>query len=70
MIADIVRAWVPLAWEAFEDYRLGARTFSRQELAVLRRLLRGEAVADAEAAGLSEREWRELRADLGLDGAG
>lgn len=70
VIADIVRAWVPLAWEAFEDYRLGARTFSRQELAVLRRLLRGEAVADAEAAGLSEREWRELRADLGLDGAG
>lgn len=27
-MADIVKAWVPLAWEAFEDYRLHAMTLS------------------------------------------
>jgi len=35
-IAQIIRTWVPLTWEAFEDYRLGAVTISRQELAYLR----------------------------------
>lgn len=37
-IAEIVRKWVPLAWEAFEDYRLHAITFSRMEVEVLRRI--------------------------------
>ena len=32
VIADIVKIWCPLAWEAFVDYRLEALTFSRQEL--------------------------------------
>lgn len=38
-IADIVRDWVPLAWEAFEDYRLKAHTFSRAEVEVLKALV-------------------------------
>lgn len=37
-IAEIVRKWVPIAWEAFEDYRLHAVTFSRMEMEVLRRI--------------------------------
>lgn len=36
---ETFRAWVPLAWEAFEDYRLGAVSFSRQEAAILRELV-------------------------------
>lgn len=36
VIAEILAAWVPLSWEAFEDYRLYAHTFSRQELEILR----------------------------------
>lgn len=56
---DTVKAWVPLCFEAFRDYRLGAATLSAQMLAVVRRMLAGEAVAQ-EASGLSKREWREL----------
>jgi len=66
-IADIVRDWVPLAWEAFADFRLGAVTLSREELEIVRQLLRG---ADPDellpASGLSLRERRELREKLGL----
>lgn len=32
----IVSKWVPLAWEAFCDYRLGSCTLSRQEVAFIR----------------------------------
>ena len=58
-IAQAVKAWVPLSWEAFEDYRLGGAALSAQGLDVVRRLLRGEAVAQ-ESSGLAPREWREL----------
>ena len=38
-ICDIVRAWVPDVWEAFEDYTLCAQRFSRQEMEVLHALI-------------------------------
>ncbi len=55
-----VDAWVPAAAAAFRDYRLGAVTLSGGMLAVLRRMLAGAAVTQAES-GLSAREWAELR---------
>jgi thymidylate synthase (FAD) len=58
-IAAIARDWVPLAWRAFEDYRLNAVTLSAQGVDVLRRRLRGEAVG-FEGSGMSAREWREF----------
>jgi thymidylate synthase (FAD) len=61
---ETLRAWVPLCFEAFRDYRLGAATLSAQMLTVLRRMLAGEAVAQ-EGSGLSKREWRELMDLLG-----
>jgi thymidylate synthase (FAD) len=61
-----VEAWVPMAAAAFRDYRLGAVTLSAQMLAVLRRMLAGEAVAQ-EGSGLSRREWRELMDTLGRE---
>lgn len=36
IICEIIKQWVPHAYEAFEDYRLHAVTFSRQEMEVLR----------------------------------
>jgi thymidylate synthase (FAD) len=63
---ETVRAWVPSCFAAFEDYRLGAATLSAQMLAVVRRMLAGEDVAQA-GSGLSKREWRELMAMLGRD---
>ena len=59
-----VDAWVPECAAAFRDYRLGAATLSAQMLAVLRRLLAGEAVLQP-GSGLSKREWRELMETLG-----
>jgi thymidylate synthase (FAD) len=63
---EVVEAWVPIATQAFRDYRMGAVTFSAPMLAVLRRLLAGEAVEQPDS-GLSAREWREMMASL--DGA-
>ena len=40
-MAQIVRAVVPVAWEAFEDYQLHTERFSRLELETLARLLDG-----------------------------
>lgn len=63
----VVQSWVPLAHAAFVKNRLGAVTLSAPALAVVRRWLAGEAVAQADS-GLSPREWRELLAALGRDG--
>jgi thymidylate synthase (FAD) len=63
MLATLER-WVPLAAAAFREYRLHAATLSATALAVVRRLLAGEAVT-AETSGLSSREWQELLAALG-----
>ncbi len=60
-------AWVPLACQAFRDYRLGAVTLSAQMLLVVRRMLAGEAV-DQAGSGLNRREWTELMASLGRTG--
>ena len=59
-----VRAWVPQACAAFEEYRLGAFTFSASMLAVVRRMLAGEGV-EQRTSGLSRREWDEMMAAVG-----
>lgn len=64
-MAEFTRAWVPLAWEAFEDYRRGAFHLSRLEARALRRLLGGASDQEAlEFAGLSGREAREFAEKL------
>ncbi len=65
-IAEIVKAVVPLAWEAFEDYVLEGVSFSRQEQLVLRHLLRPEQLTEEllQQAGLSGREAQEFRDKL------
>ena len=64
-MARFARAWVPLAWEAFTDYRLESASLSRLELRALSELL-GGAPEDAavERAGLKGRELREFREKL------
>ncbi|MFC7735271.1 FAD-dependent thymidylate synthase [Roseomonas sp. GCM10028921] len=64
---DTVRAWVPLTYEAFRDYRQGAVTLSAQMLAAVRGMLDGRA-PDQPGSGLSKREWRELMTILGREG--
>ncbi len=61
---ETVAAWVPIAHQAFLDYRLGAVTLSAQMLTAVRRMVAGEAVTQADS-GLNRREWAELMAALG-----
>jgi thymidylate synthase (FAD) len=61
---ETVKAWVPLSYGAFCDYRLGAVTFSAKMMEVLRKMLAGEAVEQA-GSGLSKREWAEMMVALG-----
>lgn len=64
-MASFVRAWVPLAWEAFTDYRREAMPLSRLEVHALGLLLAGtpESVAVVDA-GLKGRELVEFRTKL------
>ncbi|HTC09659.1 MAG TPA: FAD-dependent thymidylate synthase [Acetobacteraceae bacterium] len=63
---ETVKAWVPVAYQAFLDYRLGAVLLSAQMLAAVQRMIGGEAVTQ-ETSGLNRREWTELMAALGGD---
>ncbi|MXV45287.1 FAD-dependent thymidylate synthase [Saccharibacter sp. 17.LH.SD] len=63
---EILRAWLPLTMAAFEEYRLGAYSFSAGMLRVLRRRLAGETVTQ-ENSGLTKREWSEMTAILERD---
>jgi len=63
-IAALMRLWVPLCFEAYEDYVAGGAHLSRQALDIVRRRLAGETVTQ-ETSGLAAREWRELEALLG-----
>ncbi len=58
-IAAVVADWVPAAWGAFRDYRLGGVSLSAQGVAVLKRRLAGEVVTQEES-GMSKGEWREF----------
>jgi len=60
-ICAIVGDWVPAAYAAFADYRLGGATLSAKALDVLRRMLKGETVTQ-ESSGMSKGEWREFEA--------
>ena len=57
---DIVKKWLPLTYEAFEDYRIGGTELSAKEVNLMRKLLKGEKVS-FEEEGLSKREWSELQ---------
>jgi thymidylate synthase (FAD) len=61
---ETVKAWVPLSYAAFSDYRLGAITFSAKMLEIIKRMLAGEPV-EQPGSGLSKREWNEMMAALG-----
>ncbi|HHW34469.1 MAG TPA: FAD-dependent thymidylate synthase [Paracoccus solventivorans] len=55
----IVKDWVPLAYAAFEDYRLGGVQLSAKGVEALKRRLAGEMVTQ-ENSGMNKGEWREF----------
>ncbi|MEM1130055.1 MAG: FAD-dependent thymidylate synthase [Pseudomonadota bacterium] len=60
-LCKIVADWVPAAWQAFEDYRMGGASLSAKGLDCVRRMLAGETV-DQSNSGMSAGEWREFSA--------
>ena len=58
-IAAMVADWVPLAYAAFDDYRMGGATLSSKAIDALKRMLKGEDVT-RETSGMSAGEWREF----------
>lgn len=63
-ICDMVQRWVPMAYRAFEDYRLNAEQMSSMEMDVIRGLLCGDDVTP-DSTRLSKREWVDLMRKLG-----
>jgi thymidylate synthase (FAD) len=62
---DVVKRWVPHAYDAFVDHRLQGVHLSGKGLDVVKKLMRGEKVTQAET-GLTKREWSELFDKLGM----
>ena len=63
-ICKITADWVPHAYKAFEDYRMGGATLSSTALDCVRRMLKGEVVTQ-ETSGMSKGEWREFEGVIG-----
>ncbi|MDO6591664.1 FAD-dependent thymidylate synthase [Loktanella sp. D2R18] len=63
-ICKVVADWVPAAYGAFEDYRLGGANLSGKAVDCVRRMLKGEKVTQ-ETSGMSKGEWREFEGIIG-----
>ena len=66
VMADMVKAVCPVAFEAFMDYRVNAFSFSGTEVNVLKDRLADfmPEIEELEKQGLSKREAREFRRKL------
>jgi len=65
IILDIVKKWVPITYEAFEDYRVGGTQLSAKEILILKKIIKGETV-NPDVEGISKREWGELQKKFDL----
>ncbi|WP_308916525.1 FAD-dependent thymidylate synthase [Jannaschia sp. LMIT008] len=63
-LCGIVADWVPAAYAAFEDYRLGGAQLSARGVECVRRMVAGEEVTQ-ETSGMSVGEWREFMGVVG-----
>ena len=68
VLLGLTKRWVPLSFEAFLEYRMGAVTLSATAVASVKRMLAGEIVTQ-ETSGMPPREWREFVTALNLEKA-
>ncbi len=57
---ELAKIWCPFAVEAFENHVMQAKTFSKAQLEVIKKLLKKEEVKQ-ETSGLSKRDWNEIQ---------
>jgi len=60
---DTVKKWVPITYQAFIDYRVGAAEISSKGLKVIKLMFSGKKISQDDS-GLSKREWNELMEKL------
>jgi thymidylate synthase (FAD) len=60
---DTVKRWVPITYQAFMDYRVGAAEISSKGLKIIKSMILGKKFSQEES-GLSKREWNELMEKL------
>lgn len=63
---EIVKAWVPFTYDAFNEHRLEGKSISKKGLSAIKRMINGENVTH-ETSEMTKREWDELRSILGLE---
>ncbi|BFD48109.1 MAG: FAD-dependent thymidylate synthase [Wolbachia endosymbiont of Sergentomyia squamirostris] len=63
VMLDIIKKWVPLAYNAFVEYCLESACISRTGLEIIRKLIKGENVT-REESNIGKREWSELMSIL------
>ncbi|WP_353269898.1 FAD-dependent thymidylate synthase [Wolbachia endosymbiont (group A) of Myopa testacea] len=63
VMLDIIKKWVPLAYNAFVEYCLESARISRTGLEIIRKLIKGENVT-REESNIGKREWDELMSIL------
>lgn len=59
-LIEILKAWVPITYQAFEDYRMHGSELSARARDLIRRRLAGDANVTHQDVGMSAGEWREL----------
>lgn len=59
IMLDILKAWLPITYNAFMDYRVGGASLSAKGLAIVKKMIAGEKISQEES-GMSKGEWREL----------
>lgn len=58
---DVVKAWVPYAFEAFAEHSMNGTNISKKGMEVIRKMIEGTEVTQ-ESSDMSKREWSELMA--------
>lgn len=64
IILEMMRRWVPVTFEAFQDYRVGRTELSREAARIVKAWVTGQHI-DRAATSLSDREWKELAEAFG-----
>ena len=65
-MTETLKKWVPITFEAFMDYRVGAMELSAKGKAVIQKMIKGEP-CNFESSKLSKREWNELMQSFGFN---
>jgi thymidylate synthase (FAD) len=68
VMLDVLKAWLPITYQAFMDYNMGGANISAKGLDAIKRMIVGEKVTQ-ENSGMSKGEWREFMEILGTEAA-